>query len=666
MSRVEFKTGKPYQEAAARWVRRRLADVGGRCFSSPGDQDGVLLADSVGMGKTWEAVGAAALVLYKQRSRGLRHVLILCPANLITKWEDELSQGSPLYAAIDKWAKGKKGSHAQGVLKTLQQLLPIRRSKHVATHKHRSRFRPAGGTYVVSHGLITRKGRGLAALRRHQWDVIIVDEAHQALARKAIAAVENHKRAKTKILLSATPFQLEPRQWNGVARHLIKGNQRVFSRPELHDYTERVEHVFHDASNEGPSAKQVKDASETLRKIAVRSMPGKSRRSYGFMLHGGAELPLTSSLDQLDDASVQDRLRAIRNACPADEAFERAYLETRFKLAANAKGTYVATKLRRFLSMGSVDAPSPRLLALEQYARHRFVGDLEHALATGMPQKTIVFTSWVGDGKSSESARLRDMLENAFANAVAELKARHSVKWRGWRAEGLRRLRGGECDDVLRCLAEDELTTVFCGARPKFESHLRAKLELRHGAIRDIAAKLDALEDKIGVEARALKRRLTDMRVGLNPWGGRRPLRVVERYTGKDARVDRDRAATGFREVGPPWVLVASQVGAEGIDLQVYTRRIVHYDLEWNPARMEQREGRGDRVGRLLPENLSILYCLVPGTYDERMFHQLVARDRWHGVLLGRPSQALDDAEVDAPLLDRQRLKKMRIVLTPS
>jgi hypothetical protein len=80
---------------------------------------------------------------------------------------------------------------------------------------------------------------------------------------------------------------------------------------------------------------------------------------------------------------------------------------------------------------------------------------------------------------------------------------------------------------------------------------------------------------------------------------------------------------------------------------------------------MEQREGRGDRVGRELSEKLDIVYCVVPSTYDERMFHQLVARDRWYGVLLGRPSQALDDDEVDAPLPKRERLRRMRIDLTP-
>ena len=48
------------------------------------------------------------------------------------------------------------------------------------------------------------------------------------------------------------------------------------------------------------------------------------------------------------------------------------------------------------------------------------------------------------------------------------------------------------------------------------------------------------------------------------------------------------------------------------------------------------------------------------------MFHQLVARDRWHGVLLGKPAQALhEEQRTDAPLLDRKKLRKMRLRLAP-
>jgi superfamily II DNA/RNA helicase len=190
-------------------------------------------------------------------------------------------------------------------------------------------------------------------------------------------------------------------------------------------------------------------------------------------------------------------------------------------------------------------------------------------------------------------------------------------------------------------------------------------MRVRHQGIAPLVKRRKELDDKKGFEARTLKRRIKGLERSVAPWASGSPLRAVERYTGKEDRKARDRAATAFRELGPPWVLVASNVGAEGIDLHTYTRRIVHYDLEWNPARMEQREGRGDRLGRKLAGRLEILYCLVPDTYDERMFHQLVARDRWHGVLLGKPALKLASADADAPILHTKRLQKLRLDLAP-
>jgi hypothetical protein len=70
-------------------------------------------------------------------------------------------------------------------------------------------------------------------------------------------------------------------------------------------------------------------------------------------------------------------------------------------------------------------------------------------------------------------------------------------------------------------------------------------------------------------------------------------------------------------------------------------------------------------VGRLLKDKLAILYCLVPRIYDERMFYQLVARDRWHGVLLGKPASQLEDDQADVPLIDRKRIARMRLDLAP-
>ena len=45
-----------------------------------------------------------------------------------------------------------------------------------------------------------------------------------------------------------------------------------------------------------------------------------------------------------------------------------------------------------------------------------------------------------------------------------------------------------------------------------------------------------------------------------------------------------------------PWVLLASDVAAEGLDLQ-RARRVIHYDLPWTAMRLAQREGRSRRLG---------------------------------------------------------------------
>jgi len=48
----------------------------------------------------------------------------------------------------------------------------------------------------------------------------------------------------------------------------------------------------------------------------------------------------------------------------------------------------------------------------------------------------------------------------------------------------------------------------------------------------------------------------------------------------------------------PVRVLVATDCLSEGVNLQDHYDAVVHYDLPWNPNRLEQREGRVDRFGQ--------------------------------------------------------------------
>ena len=54
-------------------------------------------------------------------------------------------------------------------------------------------------------------------------------------------------------------------------------------------------------------------------------------------------------------------------------------------------------------------------------------------------------------------------------------------------------------------------------------------------------------------------------------------------------------------------VLVATDCLSEGINLQEWFSAVVHYDLPWNPNRLEQREGRVDRFGQRAREVETVL-----------------------------------------------------------
>jgi hypothetical protein len=420
-------------------------------------------------------------------------------------------------------------------------------------------------------------------------------------------------------------------------------------------------------------------------------LPSKPIRGYALLALTGREVAVPGRFDELDQSSVSQwlaDLSAEARLVPGRERFESAYLKYRFRLATARKATFVATRLRRFLSMNEHDAASPRLSALRAWGERVWQEDIEASLGDGCPRKTIVFSTWVGGAGEGEVARIRAVLGEAFGAALNAVGRRHPGDWREWRQAGATWVRGlehrlqlpegvgyrrwvkqnSQLTVILNRLAADELVAVLAGASERFQSQLLAQFQRQLDLVGSTWREYDAANEKHSIEGRAAQRRLNDAIAGVAFWGGQQDLAHVERYTGDEDRLTRDRAAACFRGVTSPWILVASNVGAEGIDLHTYTRRIVHYDLEWNPARMEQREGRGDRVGRVLRDPLSIVYCLVPRTYDERMFHQLVARDRWHGVLLGKAAARLanDKGAQEARLEEAAAIRRMRLNLAPT
>ncbi len=72
-------------------------------------------------------------------------------------------------------------------------------------------------------------------------------------------------------------------------------------------------------------------------------------------------------------------------------------------------------------------------------------------------------------------------------------------------------------------------------------------------------------------------------------------------------------------------VLVATDVISEGLNLQHHASQVVHYELPWNPNRLEQRNGRVDRFGQPEPV-VRVRMLFYEDSLDALVFRRLIEK----------------------------------------
>ena len=82
-------------------------------------------------------------------------------------------------------------------------------------------------------------------------------------------------------------------------------------------------------------------------------------------------------------------------------------------------------------------------------------------------------------------------------------------------------------------------------------------------------------------------------------------------------------------------VLVATDCLSEGINLQDNFSAVIHYDLPWNPTRLDQREGRVDRYGQAAPEVKVLTIYGADNQIDTLILEVLVRKHRTIRATLG-------------------------------
>ncbi|MCG9890758.1 MAG: DEAD/DEAH box helicase [Thermosynechococcaceae cyanobacterium MS004] len=135
-------------------------------------------------------------------------------------------------------------------------------------------------------------------------------------------------------------------------------------------------------------------------------------------------------------------------------------------------------------------------------------------------------------------------------------------------------------------------------------------------------------------------------------------MRVIA-ITGELSDSERDLRLAEFKDYEKR-VLVSTDCLSEGVNLQEHFSAVIHYDLPWNPNRLEQREGRVDRYGQRAKVVKSYLMYgrnnPVDGAVLDVLIRKAVKIHETLGVTVPVPMESASVSEaVFQSLFDRSR-----------
>lgn len=760
-ARLHLGDGHEEQERAVRTALTSLLVLG---------KKGVVLADEVGFGKTYEALAIMSLLCEHARAtrRSFDRVLILCKSALLEKWREELSatragRGFPRYLVPEAW-------HARHpVFRLIEQVHVV--SRRASADEHRSvrdggKLQAPAGVYIVNQDVMTEANRNsrwfLRRLYETEWDLVIVDEAHHYArwTKPAYIFAPNGDMTNydqglsggkfTKILaLTATPFELTPHEMVQLLAliraekddlELVKKALVLFVRQleaffslrqrsegdSLRREVVRRLNRLRDEDALGEAGQNV-GLQELLRRYMIRNTKSQNERRY-FLVNRAAGQFSMQPFQKLDE--LHRKLKAAP-LLPFEGPDALYYLELRelidetIELARTGtdRRTFITTDLRQGLSSYPQIAQSallkrnlesarrvkslvdswtngkhfklhPKVEALADLVESIALSEIEKVRAepTRWFSKVLVFNKLIGGTAPHLREVLTKRLTPVFANYLEEVlqqvdlgtRAEFSSAVRSclrralsdskaniknWRKEqpclvpaefqhdNFKDHRGKHLVDAFQTTllrrAEQPLfllrAAMQSGARTNESIGQWLRVEITGPFEKTIRRIVESyLDDAVEEDRPRIERIDMAERECVVLMEECSSVDIVGRYDGANVR-DRETHRRNFNQIFNPFVLLVSRVGEEGIDLQQQCRYVIHYDLEWNPAKMEQREGRVDRVGwgRSDEGFIDVRFMLLKGTYEERIFHAVMQRDQWFQVLIGSKRNELGRADTD-------------------
>lgn len=544
----------------------------------------LLIADDVGLGKTVEAGLIARELLLRRR---IDFIVIAAPPAMTIQWKDELEAKFGLsFEIIDRERVGE-----------------MRRLRGYSVNPWST-----GSRFIVSHRLLTDEVYA-AGLRDALGEfraraLFILDEAHHAApaagTRYAIASQltkavrELGEKFEHRLFLTATPHNghsnsfsallemLDPQRFTRGVEVKPRDLEPVMVR-RLKSDLRRLGEAFPERIIEAVRIDGLPADSAELALARQLAAYGEQR------MKRIADLPTQkAALAKLAFVGLQQRLLSSVAAFARTLKVHRATLQ---RLVDGETASAVAGAALAFVErpanddqdeLDLEDAPAEQAIEADEDAT------AEAASALGAAGATLV-------DLRAELVAVDDMLVMAEQNATrTDARVRWLTDWIN------ANLLSGKTWNRRRLI----IFTEYEDTRRWLERRLREAVEAT-----------DRADDRIGVFTGA---------------------------TGSDRREEVKRAFNTDPDAEPLRILICTDAAREGINLQTYCSDLVHFDLPWNPSRLEQRNGRIDRKLQPSPK----VFCRY-FRYEQReadiVLEALVRKTETIREQLGSVGQVIED-----------------------
>ena len=561
----------------------------------------LFIADDTGLGKTIEAGLIARELLLRRK---VKTIVIAAPPSMLEQWKAELEERFGLvFEILDR-----------------VYLARVRRERGFGVNPWRTHSR-----FLVSHNLLIDPAY---ADPMREWlgpllpgSLLIVDEAHHAApASGGRYAIE-------------TKFTRAVRDLAGRFEH------RLFLSATPHNGHSNSFSTLMEILDPYRFTRGVKLRPKALEEVLVRRLKEDIREVQGgFPRREVVRIPIAGLPDDAPElvlSRLLDEYRTVR-----EERFESTSRRTQA-----AAGLLIVGLQQRLLSSVEAFARSlkvhratvERQRARAEAADAAEAGEESASLFTTAPDADDERAAW-----TAEEAEAEEHAEVEAASAAAEAESP-----RGGAADGLWQ-REQALLDRMQAIAEAARYLPDAKTRYLIE-WIRERLcpglpPFGQPAKRTPAAWLDRrvlvfTENREGTK-RYLKAILEQAIEGTDRADER--IEVIDGLTSSTRRREIQRRFNTDPARDPLRILLATDAAREGLNFQAHCADLFHFDLPWNPGRIEQRNGRIDRKLQPSPE-VRCHYFVLPQRAEDRVLEVLVRKTETIKRELGSLSKVIDD-----------------------